>query len=234
MNMIPNWIKSVTLALGLTLLMTGCGGEGAPEGDTSSDENQLNSVTNLSSTDSGTYSLMIDANGQGSVLNLANSINCTNNVCEHLIEAGAQLNLMATAAEGYVFDHWQYQCAGITTQECQISMNANAKVTAVFVEASAQLSNISVAWQEPTEREDGSTLTSGEIQQYVIYYRENQNDPYVGAERITVGDDGSGSVPTEVMIKNLEVGKSYYLAGITVDTNGISSQLSNEIVKVVY
>ncbi len=113
-------------------------------------------------------------------------------------------------------------------------MNADARVSAVFVEASTQLGNISVAWQEPTEREDGSTLTSGEIQQYAIYYRENQRDPYAGAERITVGGDGSGSAPTVLMINNLEVGKSYYLAGITIDTNGIFSQLSNEIVKVVY
>lgn len=227
MNMIPNWIKSVTLTLSLALLMSGCGGGG---GEASSDKNQLNSVTNLSSTDSGTYSLMVDANGQGSVLNLANNINCTNKVCEHPIETGAQLNLMAVAAEGYLFDHWQYQCAGITLQECQISVNADVKVKAVFVEAS----NISVAWQAPTEREDGSTLASGEIQQYVIYYRENQSDPYAGAELITIGDDGSGSVPTEIMINNLKVGKSYYLAGLTIDTNGISSQLSNEIVKVAY
>jgi hypothetical protein len=113
-------------------------------------------------------------------------------------------------------------------------MNADVKVTAVFVEASAQLSNISVAWQAPSEREDGSTLADREIQQYVIYYRESTDTPYQNAERISVGDDGSGSIPTNVMIKNLEVGKSYYLAGITIDTNGITSQLSNEIVKVVY
>jgi len=231
MNRIPGWIKCVALTLGLTLLMSGCGEE---EGDTSSNENQLTSVTNLSTTDPYTYSLTIAASGQGSVLNLANNINCTNKVCEHLIEAGAQLNLMATAAKGYLFDHWQYQCAGITTQECQISMNADIKVSAVFVEESTQLGNLSVAWKEPTAREDGSTFTSGEIQQYVIYYRENQSDPYAGAERITVGNSRSGSVPTEVTINNLEVGKRYYLAGITIDTNGISSQLSNEIVRVVY
>lgn len=228
MNEIPNWMKSVTIALSFILFMSGCKGGASP------DENQLSSVTNIPSSVSGTYSLMVDASGQGSVVNLANNINCTNKVCEHLIEAGAQLNLMATAIEGYVFDHWQYQCAGITSQECQIRMNADVKVSAVFVEASEKLGNISVTWKEPTEREDGSTLASSEIQQFVIYYRENQSDPYTGAERITVEDDGSGSVSTQLVINNLEVGKSYYLAGITVDTNGISSKLSNEIMKVVY
>ena len=141
---------------------------------------------------------------------------------------------MATAAEEYVFDHWQYQCTGAQEQECKISMNADMKVTAVFVANIIPFSHISVAWAPPTEREDGSALPANEIQQYVIYYRERQDFPYEGAQYIDVTADGSGSIPTDLMINNLEIGKSYYIAGVTIDTNGISSQLSNEIVKVVY
>jgi len=234
MKAISVWIRTVGLPISMIFLFTGCGGGETPEAQNFSAESQLSSATNISSTDSGTYSLTVDSKGQGSVINLAHNINCTNKVCEHFIAAGSNLTLMATAAEGFLFDHWLYQCANIGNQECQISVNTDTKVTAVFVEAGAKLSSISVAWQAPAEREDGSALTSGDIQQYVIYYRESQDLPYAGAESIDVKASGDGSIPTEIMIKNLEIGKSYYLAGITIDTNGLPSQLSNEIIKVVY
>ena len=92
---------------------------------------------------------------------------------------------------------------------------------------------INVSWSAPTEREDGTVLASSEIKQYTIYYRESQNDPYEGAASLVVIEDESGNVPTNLDIPGLEKGKSYYLAGVTIDTNGLTSQLSNEIIKTV-
>ena len=179
---------------------------------------------------SSNYSLTINVEGGGSVINLANNINCTaGSACTYSFEQGTSMTLMATAEPNYAFDHWEYSCNN-ENAECLVTMNENITLTAVFIQQSG---SISLSWQAPSEREDGSPLSVNEIMQYVIYYRESQDVPYAGASAITLTADETGTAPTELVIDDLKPGKNYYFAGVTIDTNGVTSQLSEEIMKVV-
>lgn len=180
---------------------------------------------------SSTYSLAINVEGGGSVINLANNVNCTaGSACTYSFEQGTSMTLMATAESNYAFDHWEYSCNNENNAECLVTMNENITLTAVFIQQSG---SISLSWQAPSEREDGSPLSVNEIMQYVIYYRESQDVPYAGASAITLTADETGTAPTELVIDDLKPGKNYYFAGVTIDTNGVTSQLSEEIMKVV-
>ncbi len=179
------------------------------------------------------FSLSINVIGNGTVQNISDSITCISTTCTHKLLQGTSLTLMTTPAAGYEFDHWELSCNNSTSSECGIAMSDDISVKAIFAESAAQIGMINVNWSAPTEREDGTALASSEIKQYTIYYRESQDQPYAGATSLVVTDDGSGNVPTSLSIEGLEKGKSYYLAGVTIDTNGLTSQLSNEIVKIV-
>jgi len=179
------------------------------------------------------FSLSIAVVGNGTVQNISNSIACSSASCSKELLQDTNLTLMATPAEGYEFDHWELSCNNSTSSECGIAMSDDMSVKAIFAESAAQIGVINVNWSAPTEREDGTALASSEIKQYTIYYRESQDQPFAGATSLVVTDDGSGNVPTSLIIEGLEKGKSYYLAGVTIDTKGLTSQLSNEIVKAV-
>jgi|GEM_PF-1264355 len=181
------------------------------------------------------YSLKINIVGNGTVQNISNNIACSSGSCSKELPQGTELTLMATKATGYEFDHWELDCSNSTSSECGITMSGDISVNAIFVEeeVAVQTGVINVNWSAPTEREDGTTLAASEIKQYTIYYRESQDDPYAGAMSKDATDNGNGNVATSLDIEGLEKGKSYYLAGVTIDTNGLTSQLSNEIVKTV-
>ncbi|MBL4607633.1 MAG: hypothetical protein JKY01_07385 [Pseudomonadales bacterium] len=179
------------------------------------------------------YSLNTSITGAGAVQNISNNINCSSATCSTSLLQDTSLTLMATPENGYEFNHWELSCNGSTSSECLISMNSDIVIKAVFTELVVQSGVINVSWSAPTEREDGTVLASNEIKQYTIYFRESLDQPYEGATSMVVVDDGSGNIPTSLIIEGLVKGKSYYLAGITIDSNDITSQLSNEIVKVV-
>ena len=179
------------------------------------------------------FSLSINVVGNGTVQNISNNITCSSASCSKELLQDTNLTLMATPAEGYEFDHWELSCNNSTSSECGVAMSDNMSVKAIFAEAAVQIGVINVNWSAPTEREDGTALASNEIKQYTIYYRESQDQPYAGATSLIVTDDGSGNIPTSLSIEGLEKGKSYYIAGVTIDSNGLTSQLSNEIIKAV-
>ena len=81
-----------------------------------------------------------------------------------------------------------------------------------------------VSWRVPTKREGGQDLARSEIKEFIIYYgRESR--VYDGAESTegTVMSCADLGLPSG----------TYYIAGITIDTNGITSQLSREVTRVV-
>ena len=178
------------------------------------------------------FNLSISISGSGSVQNIANNINCDTN-CSNTITEGTNLILMATAENGFEFSHWTTSCNNSTDSQCAVTMNNDVTISAVFTESVVVTGIVNVSWTAPSEREDGVQLAPNEIKQYVIYYRESQSQPYEGAAFKTVEDNGDGTVDTSLVIPDLEKGKTYYLAGVTIDTNGLTSQLSNEIIKVV-
>ena len=103
---------------------------------------------------------------------------------------------------------------------------ALAQAEAVLTIKSNDFDGCSVEWTAPTLRENSDSLTPEEIESYTIY---------AGRE--------PGQYTKEVVIKGrtsadcsefgfTETG-NYYFAGITTDTNGEHSELSNEILKTV-
>lgn len=183
-----------------------------------------------SSTIPTTNTLTLNITGRGSVMNLSNNINCKNSACTYSLENGIDLTLMASAEPNYAFDHWEFSCDGQTSKECLINMDKNVTLTAVFAQQSG---TVSLSWLAPNAREDNSALTESDIKEYVIYYRTSQDAPYEGASSFTVSADETGAVPTELVIENLQAGKNYYFAGVTIDKNGASSKFSDEIMKTV-
>ena len=218
----------IALCFFLTLLASGC-----------NTEIPLNTLSTQ-----GSHSLIINTNGHGSVINLANGINCQTN-CSLFIPTETALTLMATAKDGYVFDHWEglcendkggrcktSMCNGNMRQECNLTMMGDTNLTAIFVGTVQETGQISVTWTAPTRREDGSELRETEIQKYLIYYRDNTDIAYQKFVSTDVNTPAANAAPTHITINNLKAGRLYTLAGVTIDTHGHISRFSNEISKV--
>ena len=86
-----------------------------------------------------------------------------------------------------------------------------------------------ISWSPPTVREDGSVLKESDITKYVIYYGKSSKT-YTGA--IVVDQRDNNILSTIASINHLEPGM-YYFAGVTVDSNGLGSTISNEVPKLV-
>ena len=100
------------------------------------------------------------------------------------------------------------------------AFNSSAAIEVISVDPSCS----DVNWSIPTEREDGNTLAQSEIAEFVIYYGREPR-VYDGAESVQ---------GTRINCSDLGlVDGTYYIAGITIDTNGVTSQLSNEITRVI-
>ena len=87
-----------------------------------------------------------------------------------------------------------------------------------------------LSWEPPVSRENGTILSETDIAKYVIYYGPNSKT-YTGA--IIVNQRNSNNVlPTSISIGHLGSG-TFYFAAVTVDSSGLGSSISNEIVKLV-
>ncbi len=75
--------------------------------------------------------LTVSTAGSGSVTSTDGFINCPG-TCQHTYDPGAQVTLNAAAASGWVFSGWTGACSGVGP--CNLTMNTNLAVTAVFVE----------------------------------------------------------------------------------------------------
>lgn len=164
----------------------------------------------------------------GSVISLAEGINCVESTCYHPFLLGSELTLTAFPRLGYTFVGWSGACSGIQS-DCRLTVDSYKTAIANFVAATQQNSSIELLWTTPTLREDGSPLMTNEIQKYTIYYGKTSG-AYEHA--VTVPVVTGGTVPTRIVINGLQSGVSYYFAGMTVDTRGLSSRLSTEISRV--
>jgi len=87
-----------------------------------------------------------------------------------------------------------------------------------------------ISWSAPTKRENGFELLQSEIVQYVIYFGTQSK---VYTDSITITGKSNIVLPTSVFVDNLEPGIVYYFSGITVDSNGLRSALSNEVSRLI-
>ena len=79
-----------------------------------------------------------------------------------------------------------------------------------------------ITWTAPTMREDGAPLLPAEIAGYVIYYGK-ESGVYDSSRRTAVLNMSCSDL-------GLPSGISH-IAGLTIDTNGLTSQLSSEITR---
>lgn len=87
-----------------------------------------------------TYTLSVSrvGPGTGTVTSTPPGIDC-GSVCSALFAPGTDVTLHAVPAEGSVFVSWQGgDCDGLTTDTCQVHMDASKSVTAIFDEGGAQ------------------------------------------------------------------------------------------------
>jgi hypothetical protein len=173
------------------------------------------------------HTLTISVSEGGSVASLAADLNCSEQLCIAQVQEGSKITLSALPFAGYELGSWSEECDD-GSSDCAMIVASDVMLSATFNPVADQGGSILVAWSAPLEREDGSPLSAGDIQSYTIYYSETSGEY---RDAITVTKIDNGIVPTSVTLHSLQKGSSYYVAGITVDTKGVSSQLSNEIVK---
>ena len=103
--------------------------------------------------DSGTtYSLTtaVDPLGAGTITPPAG---------EHSYSAGTLVNITATPASGYVFDHWSGACTG--SSSCSVTMDADRTVTAIFIVATTILGDLNGDGQ--VNSTDALIVLSGDV-----------------------------------------------------------------------
>ena len=87
-----------------------------------------------------------------------------------------------------------------------------------------------ISWVAPTERESGIGIIESELEKFIIYYG-TRSKTYTGFIEISKNDNNE--LPTSVSVDHLEQGIVYYFSGITVDTKGLRSIMSNEISRLI-
>lgn len=91
--------------------------------------------------------------------------------------------------------------------------------------ASGISADMSLSWVAPVERDNGTGLSLSEIAGYRIYYGKSQgNYP----NHIDIND---GSV-VHATLESLDSG-TYYVVLTTIDTEGLESSYSSEIIKTI-
>ena len=101
-----------------------------------------------------------------------------------------------------------------------------AQAETVLVIKSNPLNECSVEWTAPTLRVNGDALTPEEIESYTIYAGK---EPGQYTKEVVI----KGRTSADCSEFGFTEDGNYYFAGITTDTNGEHSELSNEILKAV-
>lgn len=173
------------------------------------------------------HTLTVSVSEGGGVTSLAAGLSCMSGVCESKVPAGTTITLSGLPEAGYDISGWTGPCTN-SAVNCQLTMNKDISVNVAFAPADEQ-GSIRIDWMAPDQREDGSALSAEEILCYTIYYGK-QSGVYSHSQRVEVGADGL--VPTSVTLRDLEKGVQYYVVGTTEDISLLSSQVSNEIIRV--
>ncbi|HEX4974651.1 MAG TPA: hypothetical protein VFV48_02090 [Pseudomonadales bacterium] len=192
---------------------------------------QINGNTNLSAYFKPVMrTLKTTASSGGGIISLSANINCYQSICYTNFLSGTTLTLSALPLKGYTFTGWGGACSGAAS-DCRITMDAYKSVSANFVASTSSTPTaVQLQWTLPTQREDGSLLSTGEITQQVIYFGKSSG-VYSGS--VVVPSGAGGLVPQSLVIEGLDRGLVYYFAGVTIDAKGLTSRLSNEISRLV-
>ena len=87
-----------------------------------------------------------------------------------------------------------------------------------------------ISWVAPSERENGAEITPSELSKHIIYYG-TRSETYTGF--IEISKKINNVLITSASVNHLEPGVVYYFSGISVDSNGLESGMSNEISKLI-
>ena len=85
------------------------------------------------------------------------------------------------------------------------------------------MGSVSLSWQPPTEREDGTPLTA--LAGYRLFYGQSSRDY---SEEVRIDNPGV----TTQLIENLSSG-TWYFAMTAIDADGLESELSAEAIRTI-
>ncbi len=88
------------------------------------------------------YKLSVVVDGNGNVTSSPSGIDCTGN-CSEDFQEGSQIALTATAPSGFQFVNWSGACSG--SGACNILLEENTQVTAVFEQQPTQFFDLTVS-----------------------------------------------------------------------------------------
>jgi fibronectin type 3 domain-containing protein len=92
-----------------------------------------------------------------------------------------------------------------------------------------------LTWDAPINYTNGDGLADAEIKEYKVYYSSSHiTQPSVNFYPIFF-DPNSSVTPTKVNIKDIipQATGTYYFVVTSVDKNGVESDFSNEVIKVI-
>ena len=118
---------------------------------------------------------------------------------------------------------WSVSLSVLLLSAAKAETVLTVSVDPIVIESSGE-EECKLSWTAPIEREDGTPLSADEIASYTIYSGTSSG---VYTRQVVVTTD------TELACSVFEITEfvDHYFAGITTDTNGITSQLSNEAIK---
>ena len=99
-------------------------------------------------------------------------------------------------------------------------------ILALLLSVNVYAADTQLTWVAPTEREDGTALTDGEISLFKIYYGTAPGNYINNVDVIRTTPDGI--LPSDYQL-TLPTGFTYYFVVTTVDTDGRESVYSSEV-----
>jgi subtilase family serine protease len=91
-------------------------------------------VANFTQTGGGTYTLLVQISGIGTVTSQDGKINCSSSQCSAVYSSGSKVTLSELPAAGYAFSAWGEACTG--QGACTFTVTNNMIVTASFTSSS--------------------------------------------------------------------------------------------------
>ena len=98
------------------------------------------------------------------------------------------------------------------------------------VQTKSSLGKNTISWIAPYKRENGTEVKPSDLKKYIIYYGI-RSETYT--DNIEINKNIYNHLPTSVSVDHLEPGIVYYFSGISVDSNGLRSVMSNEISRLI-
>ncbi len=231
---IQNLDSSATLTDNLTIISVD--GTTHIVGITINGANEVNNPAVITGTDSGSVTEDIDPDSDN-LLEASGTLNITDSDADEAAFIAKTVNGNYGSLTINTAGNWNYAAnnnqtaiqdlvSGTTLNDSLVinSVDGTAhtiSITLLGADENTTLTDITLSWVAPAEREDNSALSLSAIAGYKVYYGTSQGQY---ANSITINDSDA----VGYTIVDLPAG-TYYLVVTTIDTDGRESQQSSEV-----